>query len=324
MKVIIPVAGVGTRLRPHTYTTPKPLLYVAGKPVLEHVLQPILELRPEEVIFVVGYLGELIKRYVEDNFSFKARFIKQDELLGLGYAVNLALKDVNEGPVMVVLGDTIVRCNLKKFVASSDYVLGLMPVNDPHRFGIAEIENGAVTSLVEKPSRPKSNLAIIGLYYFKDVVRLKDPLASLVSSGKTTRGEIQLTDALEMMIRDGVRFVPFQVDEWLDCGKKETLLETNHRLLEEADYAPQLDNALVIPPVYISPSARVSRSVVGPYVSIARETIVDNCILKNSIIGEKTEVRDMVMEDSLIGNEVSIKGARRSLNIGNSSEIELP
>jgi len=322
MKVIIPVAGVGTRLRPHTYSTPKPLLYVAGKPVLNHVLEPIVELAPEEIIFVVGYLGDQIKDYVESNFSFKARFVYQKELLGLGFAVDLALREIDGGPVMVVLGDTIVKCDLNKFVDSSDNVLGLMPVDDPKRFGIAEIRDSRVVSLVEKPENPESNLAVIGLYYFKDSHTLKDSLGRHIATGKTTRGEIQLTDALELMIKDGVAFAPFEVDQWLDCGKKETLLETNRRLLPETGNSPQIAGSLVVPPVYIDPDAKITNSVIGPYVSIAKGTKIENSIIKSSIVGESTSIESTVLDNSLIGNMVTIRGDKKSLNISGSSEVD--
>lgn len=322
MKVIIPVAGVGTRLRPHTYSTPKPLLYVAGKPVLDHVLEPIVKLEPKEIIFVVGYLGDQIKKYVENNFSFKARFVHQKELLGLGFAVDLALREVNSGPVMVVLGDTIVKCDLKQFVNSGDYVLGLMPVDDPKRFGIAEIRDNRVVSLVEKPENPRSNLAIIGLYYFNDALNLKEALRILVKSGKKTRGEIQLTDAMEAMIMDGVAFAPFEVDQWLDCGKKETLLDTNRRLLHETGNSPRIEGSLVVPPVYIDPNAKITNSVIGPYVSIAKDTKIDNSIIKSSIIGENTSIENTVLDNSLVGDAVTIRGDKKSLNISGASEVD--
>ena len=322
MKVIIPVAGAGTRLRPHTYSTPKPLLYVAGKAVIAHVLKPILELDPEEIIFVVGFMGDQIEKYIKSNFSFKARFVYQNELLGLGYAVDLGLQEIDGGPVMVVLGDTIVKCDLKQFIQSGDFALGLMPVDDPWRFGIAEINNGILTAVEEKPENPKSNLAIIGLYYFKDSLMLKGALQRYITSGKYTRGEIQLTDALELMIREKVRFVPFEVQAWLDCGKKNTLLDTNRRLLAEAGNNPVIKGSVIVPPVYIYSSVKITNSVVGPYVSIAKDTEIENCIIKNSIIGENSQIRDMVFDDSLIGNFVNIKGDRRSLNIGSSSEVD--
>jgi glucose-1-phosphate thymidylyltransferase len=236
--------------------------------------------------------------------------------------VDLALREVEGGPVMVILGDTIVKCDLNKYVQHSDYVLGLMPVDDPKRFGIAEIRDNRVVSLVEKPEKPASNLAIIGLYYFADALKLKEALGELIRSGKITRGEIQLTDALEMMIKDGIAFMPFEVDEWLDCGKKETLLDTNRRLLHETGNSPRIEGSLIVPPVYIDPTAQISNSIVGPHVSIAGNTKIENSIVNNSIIGEGTSIVNSVLDNSLIGNSVTVSGSSKSLNISGSSEVD--
>jgi len=322
MKVIIPVAGIGTRLRPHTFTTPKPLLFVAGKTVLDHVLEQVLKLNPEEIIFVVGFLGDQIKKFIELNYSFKARFVHQEKLLGLGFAVNLALQTIDCGPVMIVLGDTIVECDFEKFVNTGDFTLGLMPVDDPNRFGIAEVKDGKVLALEEKPEKPKSDLAIIGLYYFKDTALFKETLQNHVSSGKTTRGEIQLTDALQMMINDGVEFSSFEVREWLDCGKKESLLETNRHLLRDKKDSVSIEGNVIIPPVTIAPTAVITDSVIGPFVSIGAGTIVNKAVISNSIIGKEARVSEIVMENSLVGNNSKVRGDVKMFNVGNSSEID--
>ena len=323
MKVIIPVAGIGTRLRPHTHSTPKPLLEVAGKPVLSHVLDPTLALNPEEVIFVVGYKGEDIESFVKANYSFTSRFVYQDKLLGLGYALDLALAEVGDNPVLIVLGDTIIESDLGKLVEAGDNVLGLMQVGDPSRFGIAEIKDGVVVKLEEKPEHPKSNLALIGLYYFRSPNRLKWALEEIIRSGKTTKGEIQLTDALELMISEGVRFHTYEVQGWYDCGKKETLLDSNSRLLEKGEQPAPIEGSLLIPPVYISADATVTNSIIGPNVSISSGTTVENSIIRNSIVGSQTTIANVVLDDSLIGNKVNINGESRKLNIGDSSEIDV-
>jgi glucose-1-phosphate thymidylyltransferase len=321
MKVIIPVAGVGSRLRPHTFSTPKVLLHVAGRPILSHVLEPIVRLHPEEVIFVIGFRGSDIREYVESSFTFKSRFVQQDKLLGLGYAVSLAMEHVDGGPVLIVLGDTIVQCDLEKFVAAGDFVLGLRQVDDPHRFGIAEVKGGHVVAVEEKPTNPKTNMAVIGLYYFKDSRNVTRALHAHVASGKTTRGEIQFTDALQLMIEDGVRFVPFEVTEWFDCGKKETILDTNRHLLERINQPVTIAGTTIIPPVFISESAVVKHSVIGPYVSISEGAVVEACILKDSIVGPHARIQNVVLEDSLLGHHVVIKGTGKRLNVGDSSEI---
>jgi glucose-1-phosphate thymidylyltransferase len=321
MKVIIPVAGVGSRLRPHTYTTPKVLLHVAGRPILSHVLEPILKLNPEEVVFVIGFRGEDIREFIESNYQFKASFVKQENLLGLGYAVSLAMNFIQEGPVLVVLGDTIVECDLEKFTGSGDYVLGVRQVDDPRRFGIAETEDGFVVRLEEKPIAPKTDLAVIGLYYFRDSRPLKAALDQHMASGRTTRGEVQFTDALQAMVESGIQFRPYEVTDWFDCGKKETILETNRHLLKRIGSPSKVAGSTIVQPVFIGEGAVVQHSVIGPNVSLSEGAIVENCILRDTIIGPHAHVDHVVLENSLIGHHVIIKGSARTLNIGDSSEM---
>lgn len=321
MKIIIPVAGTGTRLRPHTYSLPKPLLHVAGRPVITHLLDPVVPLDPEEVIFVVGYRGEQVREYIRANYSFNARFVHQDRLLGLGYALNLALAGVDGGEVLVILGDTVVECDLRKFVAAGDFVLGLRQVADPTRFGIAEVKDNRVVSLEEKPQNPKTNLAVIGLYFFKDIAKLSSTLASHVQSGRLTRGEVQFTDALQEMIESGIHFVPYEVREWYDCGKKETMLETNRHLLRSVGNTVKIDGSVIIPPVFVAPSAKVINAVLGPDVSVSEGAIIRRSIISNSIIASNATVHDALIENSIIGQEAVVKGCNQVLNIGDSSDI---
>jgi len=321
MRIIIPVAGVGTRLRPHTHSLPKPLIRVAGKPIIAHVLDPVVPLEPEEVIFVVGYKGDQIRDYVTTNYQFKTKFVQQDKLLGLGYAMNLAVRDIEDGEVLILLGDTIVECDLHRFVAAGDFVLGLRQVDDPRRFGIAETSNNQVVRLEEKPEKPKTNLAVIGLYYFRDARLLRTELKALVDSGRTTRGEVQLTDALQTMIEKGTICVPYEVEHWYDCGKKETILETNRHILERTGGAPTVKDSVIIPPVYLASTAKIVNSVLGPYVSISDGATVKQSIIRNSIIGDNATVDKIIMEDSLVGHEAIVRGESRLMNIGDSSEI---
>lgn len=321
MKIIIPVAGIGTRLKPHTLTLPKPLLHIAGKTILDYLLAPVTRLKPEEVVFVIGYKGEMIKDYVRKNYSFESTFVHQDRLLGLGYALHMALGVIDDGPLLVLLGDTIIEGDLRKFVKSGNYALGLHQVEDPQRFGIAEVSRGKVINLEEKPKNPKSNLALIGLYYFSESALLKKELAALIDSGKKTRGEIQLTDALAAMMTGGVKFVPFEVREWFDCGKKETMLATNRHLLKNAEPTPPIPGSIVHSPVYIGEDVRVENSVIGPDVSIGSRTRIKNTILSDSIIGEDVRLDNLVIEKSIVGNNVVLKSEKKILNIGDSTQI---
>lgn len=322
MRVVIPVAGSGTRLRPHTYSQPKPLLEVGGKPIIAHLLDPIVKLRPEEVIFVVGYMGERIKQYVAQNYSFKATFVEQDKLLGLGYALYIAVRNIAGGDVLIVLGDTIVHCDLKSFVKSGDNVLGVLPVEDPRRFGVVKIRDGRVIEVVEKPDNPESNLAIIGLYYFKDVTPLRESLAVHVDSGRITCGEIQFTDALQLMLDRGVTMVPHEVHEWFDCGKKETMLSTNQYLVAALAQNPHVPGAVIRTPVFIHPKAQLINSEIGPSVSISEGTVIRNSRIENSIIGRNCTIENAVLKDSLVGNDVRVVGGHLTVNLGDSSEVE--
>ncbi len=321
MNVIIPAAGIGSRLRPQTHTIPKALLHVAGKPILAHILDTVSKLDPDEISIVTGFLGDKVRDYVGQHYQSRMRFVDQEELLGLGYAVHLALKGMDDRPVLIILGDTIVETDMKAFISKSENVLGLRPVDDPERFGIAEIADGTVTKLVEKPEKPESNMALIGLYYISETAQLKKHLAHLVESGADNKGEFQLTDALQSMIEDGTSFAAYSVDGWYDCGKRETLIATNRHLLEKNTSAQSREGSVIIPPSFIAPSAVIESSIIGPYVSISDKAVIKNSIIKNSIIGYEAEVRNALLTDSLVGHRAIVFGDFREINVGDSSEI---
>ena len=322
MKVIVPVAGIGNRLRPHTLSRPKPLLRIAGKPILEYVLKPLELLDLDEIVFVTGFKGDQIKQFVENKYFFKTKFVHQNDLLGLGYAVLLALNELDDGPVLVILGDTIIDCDLKAFIETGDYALGVCPTPDPKRFGIADVVDGVVNGLEEKPENPKSDLALIGLYYFKESGLLRQSLEELVQSGKETSGEIQITDALKTMIQSGVKFSAFKVEQWYDCGKKETLLQTSRYILEKLSSTSPIDGSVLIPPLYVAKTARIVNSIIGPNVSIADGVEVVNSIIRNSVLGRQARVENAVIEESLLGQEAVVRGGIRILNISDSSEVD--
>jgi len=310
VRVIVPVAGLGKRLQPLTNITPKVLLPVAGKPVLGHILDSLIDLDPSEVCLVVGHLGDQIADYVRSEYNFPSEFIVQQQLLGLGFALHLALKSKSDEPILVILGDTVTNCDLPAMIASGENVLGLKAVDDPRRFGVAEMIDGRVVSLVEKPEVPSGNMVLVGLYFISAVSELRSQLERIVTDNHRVSGEIQLTSALEGMIRQGISFVPWEVDQWYDCGKPETLLRTNRRLLQNNSSAPDIGDSKVIPPVYVAPDAVVKNSTVGPHVSIQSGATVTNSRIRDSIICERAQISDCRLTESLIGCQVSLTGAR--------------
>ena len=313
---------MGTRLRPHTNVQPKALLNVAGKPILEHILDTVIPLNPSLTVFVVGFLGEQIEEYIRRSYRLPSSFIYQKELLGLGHAIYQARDEIDREEILIILGDTIVEANLLQNLKGDFDLLGVKEVNDPERFGIAEVENGSVKKLVEKPRAPKGNLALVGLYYIKSTRIFRQCLDEIVQKKITTQGEYQLTDALQLMIERGVKFKTFPVEGWYDCGKKETLLETNRTLLKKLRYAPpKLDSTEIIQPVYIASTARITESVIGPNVTITERSEVDNSKIKNSILWEGCRVKNAALHDSLIGQKAVYRGSSKfeesqSLNLG--------
>jgi glucose-1-phosphate thymidylyltransferase len=323
VKAIIPAAGIGTRLRPHTYTLPKALLYVAGKPIISHILDDVIPLAPSRIVLIVGYKGELIEAYVKKHYpQLPVDFVSQHERRGIGHAVDLTRAVANTGePLLIVLGDTIIKTDLKAVVALPTNVLGVKEVEDPRRFGVCEVSGGRITRLVEKPADPPSNLALVGLYFLRQSRELFDAVREIIDRNITTNNEYQITDALQLMIERGGEFVPFGIDEWFDCGKPEAMLETNRKLLKNAPGARPIEGSIIIPPVSISPSAEIVNSIIGPYVSIAERAVVHSSIVRDSVLSEGALVADALLESSLIGANAVIRGGFKKLDVGDSSEI---
>lgn len=318
---IVPVAGAGTRLRPHTHTFPKVLLTVGDKPIIGHILDDISKAGIKKVYMVIGNMGEKIRAYVTGKYpKLDVTFIKQAEPRGLGHAIWLTRAYV-KGPALVMLGDTIISADLKKFLDADGDTIAVRAVADPRRFGVVETEKGYIVNMVEKPRNPPSNQAIVGIYAFKDVKPLFLSLDRLVQSGKTTRGEIQLTDALMLMLKSGHKFEPVTIDGWYDCGRPESLLETNRYILKKKNPASRAPGCVIIEPVYISPRARVSNSIIGPYASIGDGAVLDYSIVSDSIINENAVIMNMNLTKSLVGPSATISGRREQINIGENSEI---
>ncbi len=330
MKAIIPVAGVGTRLRPLTYTQPKPLIPVAGKPIISFIIDQLIEVGVKEFVFIVGYLGEKIKHYVEEAYpNLEKTFVEQGDRDGSGHAIwtaRRALKGVEEA--IIVFGDIIIDIDLKAFVDTPNSCLAVRKVMDPRDFGIVEFdEDGNVLKLIEKPNIPKSNMAMVGLYKIKEVPLLLKALKHNIKKNIRTGGEFPLTDALMRMVeQDEVIFTTMDVNNWYDCGKIEILLETNALLLDKEGYAsanlPLYENSIIINPVSIGKKCDIKNSIIGPHVTIGEHTNISNSIVKNSIIGNYAAIKEVILQNSVVGNDAGITGLRQSLNIGDNTEID--
>jgi len=320
---IVPVAGAGTRLRPHTHTTPKALLLVAGKPILAHILDQLEPASPERVILVIspGPHGERIREYAAARSDFKIECVVQAEPLGLGHAVAQAKCAAGKAPLLILLGDTIVRASLGELVKDGSRV-GLREVQDPRRFGVALVRDDRIVELVEKPEHPVSNLALVGLYYITNGPLLFECIETLVREGRRTRGEVQLTDALALLMTRGEELRPFSVEGWYDCGKTETLLETNRALLDQLASPVHREGVVVLPPVALDPTAEVTAAVIGPHVTIGPRAQVRQAVVRNSIVNEGATVKDILLEGSVVGENAVVRGSYQRLNVGDSSEVE--
>jgi len=323
VKAIIPVAGVGSRLRPHTFTRPKVLLNVAGKPILGHILDHLVASGIDHVTLVVGAMGNLIEKYVRENYSIPSSFVVQHEARGLAHAVHLGMTP-DDQEVLVILGDTIFEFDLRGILSNSrTSAIGVKTVEDPRRFGVVETRDDIVTRLVEKPENPRSNLVIVGIYLIRQAQVLKTSIEMLFDRNLTTRGEFQLTDALQLMIESDVPISTFGVDNWFDCGKPETLLETNQHLLNRLNGQPatQRSGAVIVPPVFIHPDAVIEQAIVGPYATVGQGATIRNAMVRDAILGDGSLVEDALVAGSLVGNNAVVKGSFHRYNLGDSSAI---
>ncbi|MBC5775787.1 NTP transferase domain-containing protein [Pontibacter sp. KCTC 32443] len=329
MKAVIPVAGIGSRLRPHTHTQPKSLLPVADNTILGHIVDRLLEAGIQDFVFIIGYLGEKIERYVKEKYpQLNAEFVVQEPREGLGHALWIARHTFeHEQSILIMLGDAIVDTDLQPILDAPYSVLGVKKVSKPSMFGVTEVGTDEfVVKLVEKPRIPKSNFALVGLYKIANPQKLIESLQHIIDEDQRTLGEYHLTDALMHMIRNGEQMVKWNVDQWFDCGQKDTLLEANATLLNRPhlrhiNYSQQFPGSIIIPPVTIGTGCTITNSVIGPNVAIGDDTTITSSILSNSIIGSFSELRNAVMHDSIIGSDASFKGFSHSLNIGDSTEI---
>ncbi len=324
MKVIIPLAGFGTRLRPHTWSKPKPLVNVAGKPVLGHILDKFEEVDVQEVVFIIGWLGDQIQEYVQANYDFEAHYVVQEELKGQAHAIYLAEEHL-EGPCLIAFVDTLFEADISGLSSvDADGVLFVQEVEDPRRFGVVVEEAGRIVQLIEKPEGFEHRKAMIGVYYVREGAALTKAIEHLLAHDMQTKGEYYLADAFQIMIDRGAGIISQSVSVWQDCGKPETVLQTNRYLLEHG-HAQEIEtkNAILVPPVHIAGSAEIENAVVGPYVTVGEGVRITNAVLRDVIVEDGARIENIILEKSLIGRRASISGTACQLNLGDDNEIEI-
>jgi len=333
MKIIIPMAGMGKRMRPHTLTVPKPLIPVAGKPMVQRLVEDIAKVcttKIDEIGFIIGKFGaeaeaNLIK--IAENVGAKGKIYYQEEALGTAHAI-LCAKELLDGKIIVAFADTLFRADFK-LSEENDGTIWVQKVEDPKAFGVVKINSdNVITDFIEKPQEFVSDLAIIGIYYFKDGANLRSEMQYLIDNDLKEKGEYQLTNALENMKAKGVKFSPGAINEWLDCGNKDATVYTNKRMLEinsneklVADSA-KIENSTIIAPSFIGENVVIKNSIVGPHASIGANSKIDNSIIKNSIVQSNAKVNGVVIDNSMIGNFAEVNGKSKEYSVGDYNVLE--
>lgn len=331
MKLIIPMAGMGKRMRPHTLTIPKPLIQVAGKPIVQWLVEDIAamcEEKIQEVAFVVGDFGKDVEKRllaIADEEGMKGSIVYQNQPLGTAHAILCASHLLN-GNVIIAFADTLFRADIK-IDTNENGIIWVHKVADPSQFGVVTTDkDGYINGFEEKPENPVSDLAIIGIYFFRDGENLKNEMQFLIDNNIKEKGEYQLTTALENMRAKGSRFTTAKVTEWLDCGNKDATVYTNQRLLEFNKNKPlrgekvDIDQSVIIEPCFIGQDVQIRNSVIGPHVSIGAGSTINSCVIENTIIQAQTDVENKTIANSMIGNHVIIKGKKSNLSIGDHTQ----
>jgi len=332
MKIIIPMAGMGKRMRPHTLTVPKPLIPIAGKPIVQRLVEDIVKVcgqSVDEVAFIIGRFGSAVEKKliaIAESQGAKGTIHYQDEALGTAHAIMCA-ESALDGNVVVAFADTLFKANFT-LDGTQENTIWVQKVEDPRPFGVVKLnDKGVITDFVEKPETFVSDLAIIGIYYFNDGANLKAELKYLIDNNITEKGEYQLTNALENMKNKGVNFVPGEVTEWLDCGNKNSTVNTNQRYLEFIAHenlvsaSAHITNSVIIQPSYIGDGAIITNSVVGPHASIGNGTRVECSVVANSIVQENAHIRCANLDNSMVGNFAHVHGKPSDLSVGDYNVI---
>jgi glucose-1-phosphate thymidylyltransferase len=333
LKIVIPMAGWGTRMRPHTWSKPKPLVSVAGKTSLDHLMDMFASLpdpKNTEFIFIIGpFLGEQIPVFIKKNYpQLKTHYVVQEEMKGQSHALWLTRHHLH-GPMLMVFSDTLLDTDFS-FIAQekSDGVAWVKAIQDPRRFGVAEVDaEDHIIRLIEKPKTMENNLALVGCYYFRSSDKLLSAIDEQIKRGIELKGEYFLADAINIMLERGAQMRINKVETWLDTGTIEATLETNTYMLDHgrdnSEEVAKRSGITVIPPVFVHPSANVEASVIGPHVSIGPECEVSGCVIRNTILDDEAAVTDSVLDSSFIGRQAKVEGSASSVNIGDNSSVRL-
>ena len=337
MKIIVPMAGIGSRLRPHTLTTPKPLTLIAGKPIVQRLVEDIAQVvnqKIDEIAFIIGpvakgFPGDTEERLLKiaKDLNAKGSVFVQEQALGTAHAIQCAKSALN-GPCVVAFADTLFKADFT-LDSNSDGAIWVKQVEDPKAFGVIKLKDGIITDFVEKPEEFVSDLAIIGIYYFKDGGILRDEIQYLLDNDIKEKGEYQLTNALENMKSKGLKFVPGTVSEWMDCGNKNVTVETNSKVLELLEKDGEnltssdvkLENSTIIQPCYIGNNVVLKNTTVGPYVSLGENSVVENSTIKNSLIQSNVIITNTDLDNAMIGHNAKYNGKHTSVSIGDYSEL---
>jgi glucose-1-phosphate thymidylyltransferase len=332
MKTIILLAGFGTRLRPHTWSRPKPILRVAGNTIVGHILDHMADITTGEVIFVVGYRGDQIETWIQEHYPhLDTHFVVQEEALGQAHAVWLCRDFLDDEDVVVAFGDGIIEADYKDMPnPTADGVFLVKDVEDPRRFGVSVLdEDGYICQFIEKPPTMEHKLAIVGVYWFRNGRYLAQAVDKVIKSERKTLGEYFMADAFQIMLEEGAKLRTMPVNLWADAGTPEAILDTNRRLLaigygsDDAMERGYADGYAVVPPVYIHPTADIEASVIGPYATIEAEVKVRNAIIRSSIIEPGVFIKDCVLENALVGENSEVIGQSKAIFVGDNSSVDV-
>jgi len=322
--IILPVAGLGTRLRPQTWSKPKPLVSIAGKPILGHVLDRVMPVNPDKLVFITGFLGDQIEEWVRANYDLPMEFVVQPEMLGQTDAI-IRTRDVVHNDALILFPDMIFEADFGGLASiDADAVIFTKEVDDPSALGIVVVEGDRITKLIEKPREPLSNLAVIGIYYFRKMSELFRAIEEQMAKGIKLKNEYFIADAIQLMIDGGAKIVTSPVSAWEDCGNAEALLATNQFLLRRQECETEIrGNSVIVGPSVVAPDATLERAIVGPFASVSAGAVIRDAIVRDAIVEEGAEIESTMLEHSIVGRDATVRGRASRLNVGDMSTTEL-